>query len=663
MEHIPPFLRRNLIIVGDFNCPKIQWEGKSNGKSARDRDLISLKKQFKLWQKFGFVRNTHVVPPPSSTCDHRAIETRLLLSTPNFKPTPKPVWKIDGDKINFFKETLSSIDWRSIFDVMCNVDVAVSVFQDKFVAAAKSAFQQRSVGAQRLHRPSLPERAIDSLRRCGSAYKQWRRTKDQVDFLRWKEVEASKRRIIQSEKYRRLCNLPGRNPRTVWKHIKKNTSNAPILPIPVHGEEERYIVHPQEKAEFISKEFAQVYIACPQHCPPPANSCGEPIRIQSPKTPHCPPLRITTPLILEQLRRFDSSKASGSFLITNRLLKIAGTSILYPLSRLFNLIVSCKQYPTVWKQADVVPVPKKGCSQFPSISVLPPLSKLFEKIVANHLTNYLNSHGLLSDSQFGFRRRRSTEMQLLLMAHHYSQALLRREEVDAVFLDCSKAFDKLPHSTIVASLSSHGVERELKDLLSDYLPGRIQRVVIDGHFSTERAVPSGVSQGTKKLQRQLESIQKKFLQSIRLSPADKEDQSHDPDFSRYLQHLREVGWKPLWHRRCENILGTAYKIWNGTFANAEQLMKVVQPSPNLPTRSHDKAMMLSSVSMAPSSRALLESTVGSFAYNAEALLKDPLFCPSFVDFNSPGSFKNYVDKLHLSKFMWCKKYIDGNLLV
>ncbi|GAU99856.1 hypothetical protein RvY_10796 [Ramazzottius varieornatus] len=65
---------------------------------------------------------------------------------------------------------------------------------------------------------------------------------------------------------------------------------------------------------------------------------------------------------------------------------------------------------------------------------------------------------------------------------------------------------------------------------------------------------------TKKLQRQLESIQKNFSQSIRPSRADKEDQSHDPDFSRYLQDLREVEWKPLWHRRYEKILETTYKI-------------------------------------------------------------------------------------------------------
>ncbi|GAV05102.1 hypothetical protein RvY_15281 [Ramazzottius varieornatus] len=68
------------------------------------------------------------------------------------------------------------------------------------------------------------------------------------------------------------------------------------------------------------------------------------------------------------------------------------------------------------------------------------------------------------------------------MAHQYTQPLLRREEKDAVFLDCSKAVDKISHSIIIVRLSSHGVKSELKVLLSDYLRGRGQRVVINGHF-------------------------------------------------------------------------------------------------------------------------------------------------------------------------------------
>ncbi|GAU90746.1 hypothetical protein RvY_03121 [Ramazzottius varieornatus] len=87
-------------------------------------------------------------------------------------------------------------------------------------------------------------------------------------------------------------------------------------------------------------------------------------------------------------------------------------------------------------------------------------------------------------------------MQLLLMAHQYSQVLLQRDEVDAVLLDCSKTFDKLPYSTIVRSLASHGVNGELNVLLSDYLRGRGQRAVVEGYLSSEQPVPSGVPQGS-----------------------------------------------------------------------------------------------------------------------------------------------------------------------
>ncbi|GAU96980.1 hypothetical protein RvY_08343 [Ramazzottius varieornatus] len=187
---------------------------------------------------------------------------------------------------------------------------------------------------------------------------------------------------------------------------------------------------------------------------------------------------------------------SSSSLVTNRLLKIAGTTIFYPLSRLFNLILSTGKYPAAWKTADVVPVPKKGGSTFRPISLLPPLSKLFEKVLSDHINSFLDRNKLLSDTQYGFRRRRSTEMQLLQMSHQWSQALLERQEVDAIFLDCTKAFDRLPHSVIVESLAKHGVNGPLRFLLSDYLQERRQRVVIDGFFSEEIAVTSGVPQGS-----------------------------------------------------------------------------------------------------------------------------------------------------------------------
>ncbi|GAV01058.1 hypothetical protein RvY_11827-3 [Ramazzottius varieornatus] len=212
--------------------------------------------------------------------------------------------------------------------------------------------------------------------------------------------------------------------------------------------------------------------------------------------PRCPDLLIATTAILTIITKLDVNKAAGPPLITNRLLKVTGTAIVYPLSRLFNLIIQTGQFPTVWKKADVVPIPKRGGSAFRPILLLPPLFKLLEKIFADHLSNYLYQNKLLSDSRYGFRKQRSTEMQLVQMSHHFSQVLLQKKEADVILLDCTKAFDRTTHDVIVDRLSKHGVTGRLLALFSDYLRGRSQRVMVDGYFSDNQPVKSGVPQGS-----------------------------------------------------------------------------------------------------------------------------------------------------------------------
>ncbi|GAV06662.1 hypothetical protein RvY_16614 [Ramazzottius varieornatus] len=82
------------------------------------------------------------------------------------------------------------------------------------------------------------------------------------------------------------------------------------------------------------------------------------------------------------------------------------------------------------------------------------------------------------------------------MSHHFAQVLLERKDADVIFLDCTKVFDRLPHDVIVNSLRKHGVDGCLLALFSDYLKGRSQRVMVDGFFSGEREVKSGVPQGS-----------------------------------------------------------------------------------------------------------------------------------------------------------------------
>ncbi|GAV07314.1 hypothetical protein RvY_17163-4 [Ramazzottius varieornatus] len=86
-------------------------------------------------------------------------------------------------------------------------------------------------------------------------------------------------------------------------------------------------------------------------------------------------------------------------------------------------------------------------------------------------------------------------MQLFQMSHHFAQVLLERK-ADVIFLDCTKAFNRLPHDVIVNSLRKHGVDGCLLALFSDYLKDRSQRVMVDGFFSGEREVKSGVPQAS-----------------------------------------------------------------------------------------------------------------------------------------------------------------------
>ncbi|GAU88294.1 hypothetical protein RvY_01022 [Ramazzottius varieornatus] len=164
----------------------------------------------------------------------------------------------------------------------------------------------------------------------------------------------------------------------------------------------------------------------------------------------------------------------------------------------------------------------------------------------------------------------------------------------------------------------------------------------------------------KGLQKKLENIQKKFLQSIRLGCLEGNER-HDADFAQYRQHLGETGWHPLWQRRLEGILLNTYKIWKDMFAGGDLIMK--REMPGRTTKSQSKDFLLSPVSFTPASCKPLDSTIASFAYVAAEILKDPLFSPSPGQLLTLGAFKNYLLNFKFSNLKWCKDFIDPLLVV
>jgi hypothetical protein len=199
------------------------------------------------------------------------------------------------------------------------------------------------------------------------------------------------------------------------------------------------------------------------------------------------------------MRNVDISKACGFDGIGNRIIKSCCEGIHSFSTKFVNLSFALGQYPTVWKMANVVPIFKKGEPQlkinYRPVSLLPCLSKICERVVFIRLYNFLLEIGFLYKFQSGFRPCHSTVNQLLYIVHQIYCAFEAGKEVRVVFLDISKAFDKVWHTGLLKKLEALGVRNPLLQWFESYLENRMQRVVVEGQSSEwekERASESYV---------------------------------------------------------------------------------------------------------------------------------------------------------------------------
>ena len=173
------------------------------------------------------------------------------------------------------------------------------------------------------------------------------------------------------------------------------------------------------------------------------------------------------------------------------MLKICGNSINKPLQLIFRSCTENRKFTSEWKKANVVPVHKKGNKQtlenYRPVSLLPICGKAFERLIYNSLFEFFIASELISSNQFGFKPGDSCINQLLSITHEIYKSFDDGYEVIGIFLDISKAFDKVWHN---------GLSGNLLNLVIDFLNARKQRVVLNGQYSSWASVKEGVPQGS-----------------------------------------------------------------------------------------------------------------------------------------------------------------------
>jgi len=100
-----------------------------------------------------------------------------------------------------------------------------------------------------------------------------------------------------------------------------------------------------------------------------------------------------------------------------------------------------------------------------------------ESIICDSVMTYFKLNHLFSNKQFGFIKGRSTSLQLLQILDKWTELLVNRGQIDAIYTDLEKAFDKIPHKRLIGKLSSYGLNKEIS-WIEAFLNNRKQRVRI-----------------------------------------------------------------------------------------------------------------------------------------------------------------------------------------
>ena len=197
------------------------------------------------------------------------------------------------------------------------------------------------------------------------------------------------------------------------------------------------------------------------------------------------------------IRELENNKASDIPIV---LVKRSNNIISPILSRLYNQCMILGIFPSMLKVGKITPIHKKGNKElienYRPISTLPIFGKVSEKIIYSRMYNFFICKGIISDSQFGFRKGHSTSHAVHHSVGIIKQAHRLKKHVIGIFIDLSKAFDTLDHKTLLHKLENSGIRGTANRLMASYLSGREQYTNYLGEKSDSKNVCYGVPQGS-----------------------------------------------------------------------------------------------------------------------------------------------------------------------
>ena len=431
--------------------------------------------------------------------DHCSIFIQLPIASQNNNKITVTFRIHKQEYIDKFLQELSSTNWQS-GEIQC-VNSMTSYFVTKLNDAYKRCFplKTKQVGLKRLQKPWLTPAILKSIKTKSNYFKLYKLG------LISKQVNNQYRNklttIIRQAKelyYRRAFENCRNDIKETWRLIKiislQNNNRKTVDKILKDGNE---ITSAENIAEIFNDYFSTIATNLDQQIPLNPMSPMDYMRDGIPHSIFLNPLRFNECRdIINSLKNTVYNRDT----LPVKIFKLAKHLLVEPICYLINLSIETGTFPDILKCANVTPVFKNGdcccVANYRPISVLPYLSKIFEKCIANRITNFIQAKSIITPNQYGFQKGKSTADAILNLMKEIYDALNNKKHHLSIFVDLRKAFDTVNHSILLQKLHYYGIRGIAHAWFKSYLENRQQRVKIGTYVSTPTTLNIGVPQGS-----------------------------------------------------------------------------------------------------------------------------------------------------------------------
>ena len=507
INHLEPYVKKNthIIITGDTNIDLLNQRDKYTSQFLNNMYAISLVPFINIPTRITdhsatlidniFTNNRKIIRTAvlqSDISDHfpifMSIDVNVCRKSFSAKCASTFTYSLNKHNILLLNNALLNADWSSVDNTPnpdCAYDLFLSVLQNNININLPIAKQTNSFQSKQ---PWMTASLLKSIKHKNVLYHQYLSKKicKQV-YASYKNTLINLIRQRKREYYYNFINEHRNNSKAIWDVMNK------LLGRSNKGSLSNAISDPNKLNSF----FANLGKDTVKHLPVSDDFkkylSGTYVNsfFMAPTTPE---------EIVSIANNLKNKNSVGVDNISTKLLKQIINPIAHPLSRIINQSFIMGMFPNKLKIARVIPIFKSGDKSLPvnyrPISILPAISKIFEKAAITRLNNYLHHNSILDRSQHGFRSSHNVTTAITVALNFITHALDNNEFCIATFLDISKAFDSIDHNILLYKLSHYGVRGVALSWFRNYLFNRYQYVSCDGITSTFLPICCGVPQGS-----------------------------------------------------------------------------------------------------------------------------------------------------------------------